>query len=104
MVGSATAGSAVIPAFTTRKADTTLILKDNESLVIAGLLNTSQEYIDSKVPVLGDIPVIGFLFKSREFKDVRTELVFIISPSILKNNIVNPEKGYATEAEKMEKK
>lgn len=104
LTGSTSTGSAVIPAFSTRRAETTLIMKDNDSLVIAGLLNNSQEYIDSKVPVLGDIPVLGFLFKSREFKDVKTELVFIVNTSILKGKQIKPEKDYAIEAAQMEKK
>lgn len=103
IVGSGTTGSAIIPAFATRKAETTLTLKDNESIVIAGLLNNSQEYVDSKIPLLGDIPFLGFLFKSREFRDVKTELVFVVTPSILKNGNVSPEKNYADEAQKMGK-
>lgn len=96
--GTETAASVVIPAFTTRKAETTLVLKDNESLVIAGLLNNVDEYIDKKVPLLGDIPVLGFLFKSREFTSVKKELVFVLSPSILKNSKTLPENNYAAEA------
>lgn len=92
------ASSAVIPAFSTRKAETTLVLKDNESLVIAGLLSNSQDYIDKKVPLFGDIPVLGFLFKSREYVDVKRELVFVLSPSILKNSKNLPENNYAGEA------
>lgn len=104
LTGSTSSGSAVIPAFTTRKAESTLVLKDNESIVIAGLINNTQETIDTKIPLLGDIPFLGFLFKTREFKNMRSELVFIVSPSILKSTIVNPEKNYADEAEKLEKK
>lgn len=104
ITASQTTGSAIIPAFNSRKAESTLVLRDNESVVIAGLLNNTQEYVDSKIPVLGDIPVLGFLFKSREFRNVRTELVFLVTPSILKNMQVNPEKNYGAEADKLEKK
>jgi Flp pilus assembly secretin CpaC len=103
IVGTGTTGSAIIPAFATRKAETTLTLKDGESIVIAGLLNNSQEYVDSKIPLLGDIPFLGFLFKSREFRDVKTELVFLLTPSILKNTNTLTEKNYADEAQKMGK-
>jgi Flp pilus assembly secretin CpaC len=102
--GGGSTGSAVIPAFNSRKAETTLTVRNNESIVIAGLINNTQETVDSKIPILGDIPVLGFLFKTREFRNVRTELVFIVTPSILKNSQVNPERGYADEAEKLEKK
>ncbi|MBC7475860.1 MAG: pilus assembly protein N-terminal domain-containing protein [Candidatus Sericytochromatia bacterium] len=104
LVATQSTGSAVIPAFITRKAETTLNIRDNETIVIAGLLNNDQQYVDRKIPFLGDIPVVGFLFKSREFKNIRTELVFLVTPSILKNAIVNPEKNYAGEAAKLEKK
>ncbi len=104
LTGQTSSGSTVIPAFTSRKAETTLILRDNESIVIAGLLNNTEDTIDAKIPLLGDIPVIGFLFKTREFRNVRTELVFIVTPSILKNTQINPERGYADEADKLEKK
>lgn len=104
IVGSQTTGSAVIPAFTSRKAETTLVLRDNETVVIAGLINNTQEAVDSKLPLLGDIPVIGYLFKSREFRDSRTELVFLVTPSIMKNMNVSPEKNYAGDANQLEKK
>lgn len=102
--GTGGAGSAVIPAFNSRKAETTLTVRNNETIVIAGLINNTQQTVDSKIPLLGDIPVLGFLFKTREFKNVRSELVFIVTPSILKNNQVNPEKNYADEADTLEKK
>lgn len=104
IVSTQTTGSAVIPAFNTRKAESTLILRDNESIVIAGLINNTQESIDSKIPLLGDIPVLGFLFKTREFRNVRTELVFLVTPSILKNIQSLPERNYGSEADKLEKK
>jgi Flp pilus assembly secretin CpaC len=104
ITGGSTTGSAVIPAFNSRKAETTLSVRNNDSIVIAGLLSNNQEYVDSKIPLLGDIPILGFLFKTREFRNTRTELVFIVTPSILKNNQVNPEKNYADEADKLEKK
>lgn len=104
IVSTQTTGSAVIPAFNTRKAESTLILRDNESIVIAGLINNTQESIDSKIPLLGDIPVVGYLFKTREFRNVRTELVFLVTPSILKNIQVSPERTYGSEADKLERK
>jgi len=104
ITGGTTSGSAVIPAFTTRKAETTLTVRNNETIVIAGLINDTDETVDSKLPLLGDIPVIGYLFKSREFKKTKTELVFMVTPSILKSILVSPEKNYGAEAEQLEKK
>lgn len=98
LTGTQNTGSAIIPAFTTSKAESTLVLRDNESLVIAGLMTTSKDYVDTKVPLLGDIPVLGYLFKSREFREIKKELIFLVSPSILKKAKDLAENNYASEA------
>jgi len=104
LTGSNTSGSAVIPAFNSRKADSTLVLRDGDSVVIAGLLNTTRERVEGKFPLLGDIPVVGHLFKTTEYRDVKSELVFIVTPSILKGNQVVPEQNYGKDAEELKKK
>lgn len=81
--------SSGIPGFKTRKVDTTVELADGETLVIAGLLSHTTTNSDTRVPGLGDIPGLGFLFSSltREKRD--TELVIFITPKIVevdKNN------------------
>jgi pilus assembly protein CpaC len=74
----------VIPALTTRYASTTVELDDGQSFAIAGLL--SEKVFDNveKIPVLGDIPVLGALFRSTEFQRHETELVIIVTPHLVK--------------------
>lgn len=78
-----------VPGFKTRKVDTTVELADGETLIIAGLLSHTSSTSDTKVPVLGDIPGIGFLFANLSRKKNETELVIFITPKIVeadKNN------------------
>jgi pilus assembly protein CpaC len=73
-----------IPALTVRRAETTVELGSGESFALAGLLqNTSTENI-SKIPGLGDIPVLGQLFRSQRFQKGETELVIIVTPYLVK--------------------
>jgi pilus assembly protein CpaC len=72
-----------IPTILTRKAETEVELREGQHLAIAGLLdNTWQENID-KLPLLGDIPILGALFRSEEMRQERTELLVIVSPQVI---------------------
>jgi pilus assembly protein CpaC len=72
------------PAFKTRKTSTTIELNDGQSFAIAGMLNHVSEESVQKFPGLGDIPILGSLFKSTAFKNKETELVFIITTHLAK--------------------
>lgn len=74
----------VIPALTTRRAATVIELADGQSLAIAGLLNESVRENISKFPVLGDVPILGALFRSSEFQKNETELIIIVTPHLVK--------------------
>lgn len=75
-----------IPGIKTRKVDTTVELADGETLIIAGLLSHNTQSSDTKIPILGDIPGIGFLF-SNLYRDKRdTEVVIFITPKIVETN------------------
>lgn len=74
----------VVPNFTTNRVQTTIQLNDGQSLAIAGLLKNNVNEVISRVPVLGEIPVLGALFRSSEFQNNRTELVFLITPRLVK--------------------
>jgi pilus assembly protein CpaC len=79
-----TISGARIPGLTTRKAATIVELGDGQSFAIAGLLKeTARENID-KYPVLGDIPILGTLFKSQQFQNNETELVILVTPRLVK--------------------
>jgi pilus assembly protein CpaC len=69
-----------IPGLTKRRAETEVNLRAHETLVIAGLLSEETSKNADKLPALGDVPVLGQLFRSRLFRDRRTDLVVFITP------------------------
>ena len=74
----------LIPALRTRRAKTGVELRDGQSFALAGLLDNNEAQSLSKVPVLGDIPVLGALFKSKSFQKKETELIFIVTAQLVK--------------------
>ena len=74
----------VVPALTTRRASTVVELADGQSFAIAGLLDESVRESVSRFPVLGDIPILGALFRSVSFQKSETELVIIVTPHLVK--------------------
>lgn len=82
-------GSGPIPGLTSRKVNTTVELADGQSLALAGLLNNDVNTIVNAIPVLGDIPVLGALFKSTSFQRDETELVVIVTPRLVEP--MNPD-------------
>lgn len=76
--------SFVIPGLTKRGAATTVELGDGQSFAIAGLLNNTERDIVRKFPLLGDLPVVGALFRSQQWQRNETELVIIVTPHLVK--------------------
>lgn len=74
----------MIPSLTTRRVSTVVELGDGQSFAIAGLLRDDVREIVRKFPVLGDIPVLGALFRSSSFQKNETELVIIVTPRLVK--------------------
>ncbi|WP_137972891.1 type II and III secretion system protein family protein [Pseudomonas sp. F(2018)] len=74
----------VIPSLTKRSAQSTVELGDGQTIAIAGLINESTRDLVSRFPGLGDIAVIGHLFRSQEFIKGETELVILVTPHIAK--------------------
>jgi pilus assembly protein CpaC len=74
----------LIPALKTRRAKTGVELRDGQSFALGGLLDNSEIKTLSKVPVLGDIPILGALFKSKSFQKNETELMFIVTAHLVK--------------------
>jgi pilus assembly protein CpaC len=72
----------VIPALATRKAETDVELADGQSFVVAGLVNNTEAETFTKIPILGSLPIIGYLFKSKDEKKQRTDLVVLVTPEI----------------------
>lgn len=84
ITASGTTGSAVLPAFTTRRATTTVQLFDGQSFAVGGLIKNNVTTNIKALPFLGEIPVLGALFRSSDFQTDRTELVFVITPHLVK--------------------
>ena len=74
----------VVPGLTTRKASTVIELADGQSFAIAGLLSETVRDVLDKFPLLGDIPILGTLFRSRQFQKHETELIIIATPHLVK--------------------
>ncbi|HBB16941.1 MAG TPA: hypothetical protein DCZ97_08030 [Syntrophus sp. (in: bacteria)] len=74
----------VIPALTTRRVATTVELGDGQSFAIAGLLKDNVREVVSKFPLLGEIPILGALFRSTSFQKNETELIIIVTPHLVK--------------------
>lgn len=87
-----------IPGISTRRAETTVELGSGQSFVIGGLLSTSRSNSVDKAPFLGDLPILGNLFKSRGWRRQETELVIVVTPYLVKpvnaRDIVLPTDGY----------
>ncbi|MEM9312290.1 MAG: type II and III secretion system protein family protein [Pseudomonadota bacterium] len=98
--GAITLNGFQVPALTTRRTETTVELGSGQSFMIAGLMsNNSQNAID-KAPGLGDLPILGNLFRSRQFNRGETELVIIVTPYLVTpvnaREIKLPTDGYHT--------
>ncbi|UTY60823.1 type II and III secretion system protein family protein [Massilia sp. erpn] len=76
--------TAILPSFTTRRAATTVQLYDGQSFAIGGLIKNNVSTNIKALPVLGEVPVLGALFRSSDFQTDRSELVFIITPRMVK--------------------
>jgi pilus assembly protein CpaC len=77
-------GTAILPSFTTRRAATVVQLYDGQSFAIGGLIKNNSTTNIKSVPFLGEVPVLGALFRSNDFQTDRSELVFVITPRLVK--------------------
>ena len=75
-------GGAIIPGESVRSIDTTITVRPGDIVVMGGLLTNDKRQQTSKVPILGDIPIIGSLFRSRRFENNETELAIFMTPRI----------------------
>ena len=97
--GSITVASITVPALTTRRAETTIELSSGQSFAIAGLLQNNITQNLDKFPWLGDVPVLGSLFRSTAVQHDESELVVIVTPYIVRptdtaNRLMAPSDGY----------
>ena len=73
-----------IPALTTRRAETTVDLASGQSFAVAGLIQNNNNNVIQKLPAVGDLPVIGALFRSNQFQRNQSELVIIVTPYVVR--------------------
>jgi pilus assembly protein CpaC len=104
--GSVVLNNFKVPALTTRRAETTVELGSGQSFMIAGLLRNTNSNAISKAPVLGDLPILGMLFRSTSFRRQETELVIVVTPYLVRpvsNQLALPTNGYRapTDAEEV---
>jgi type IV pilus assembly protein PilQ len=75
-----------VPIINRRKAETQVLVKEGDRLVIGGVTQNVQQKTVRKVPIMGDMPILGWLFKQREDFETGRELVVFMTPSILKTD------------------
>jgi pilus assembly protein CpaC len=96
--GAITLNGFQVPAITTRRTETTVELGSGQSFMIAGLMSANSQNSLEKAPGLGDVPILGNLFRSREFRKGETELVIIVTPYLVQpvdaKDIKLPTDGY----------
>ena len=74
------------PTFTTRKLSNSIVAKDGKTVVLGGLFQTTRQEIRSKVPLLGDIPLLGYLFRSKSEQEEKTSLLIFITPRVIRSS------------------
>jgi pilus assembly protein CpaC len=82
--GAIRVGGVQVPSLTTRRVETTVELGSGQSFMIGGLLRNSDSNSVDKAPFLGDLPIIGALFRSNSFKRNETELVIVVTPYLVR--------------------
>jgi pilus assembly protein CpaC len=83
-LSTGTFSSTTLPLITTRRAATTVQLFDGQSFAIGGLIRSSGSATVNALPLLGELPVLGALFRSTQFQEDKSELVFIVTPRLIK--------------------
>ena len=81
---SITANGLSVPAFNVRRARTTIELRDGQSFALAGMFQATNRRTASQIPWIGDVPVLGALFRSNGFAKDETDLVIIVTPRLVR--------------------
>lgn len=74
------------PIFTTRKTETSLVVKDRHTILVSGIIESRDNVNITKIPLVGDIPLVGNLFKSKQIIEGKTELLVLLTPHIIYNS------------------
>lgn len=73
-----------LPTFTQRKAETTVSVKDGETIIIGGLITSRENASENKVPLAGDVPILGNLFRANTKSSTKTELLIVLTPHVIR--------------------
>ena len=84
-------GGIEAPIFSTRRADTYVTVRDGETVIIGGLITARESEGETKVPLVGDIPLLGNLFRSTSVNSTKTELLIVLTPHVVRT----PEDSHA---------
>jgi len=84
-IAGSTNSPVLAPIINVRSADTVVVTPDKQTVVIGGLMQNTKLKTESKVPLLGDIPLLGYLFKRTQSNDAKTELLIFLTPTIIKS-------------------
>jgi general secretion pathway protein D len=74
-----------LPTFTTRTAETSVTVKDGETIIIGGLITNQENSSETKVPLAGDIPILGWAFRSNSRNTTKTELLIVLTPHVIRD-------------------
>ena len=85
-----TLGGFQIPSILTRRAETDVELREGQHLAIAGLLDNNWLNNVTKIPILGDLPILGVFFRSRDAKQNRSELLVVVTPLLVEASNTSP--------------
>lgn len=78
-------GAGTSPVIDRRSADTVVVTPSDRTIVIGGLISAQKNDVDNKVPLLGDIPILGYAFKRKKKQDVKTELLIFLTPHVVQH-------------------
>jgi type II secretory pathway component GspD/PulD (secretin) len=84
-----------VPQIATRDTQTTVHLRNNQTLIIGGLIQESTTRTDNKIPVLGDLPLLGSIFRNSQVSSTRNELIIVVTPHVLVDGEPAPTQGPA---------
>jgi type II secretory pathway component GspD/PulD (secretin) len=84
-----------VPQIATRDTQTSVHLHDNETLVIGGLIQESTQHQETKIPILGDLPLIGRAFRNQNTTSTRNELIIVVTPHVLSGSAATTVPGSA---------
>ena len=82
LANAVTLNGFTIPALSTRRAETDIELAEGQTFIVAGLLDNRETENYNKIPGLGNLPILGYLFKSKDVRQTRTELVMLVTPEV----------------------